>query len=176
MVYDATHARGVGLSARHTVGPGQNAYYRWNRSFSGWSNWYGRVYVWFDRDPAGDLRLIRSKDTSGLGFAVDLLRSGQLRVKDSLNRSVAQTRASITTGAWVRIEWHVDLSARQVEVRLYNSPNSTVPTEAIVTATGIAIPTIMSEIQIGRSGSQSFSAVFWTDDPGISSLGFLGPV
>jgi hypothetical protein len=176
LVYDNTHTRGQGLAARHTVGPRQNAFYRWDRSFASWSTWYGRVYVWFDQLPTGDLRLVRGKDASGaLSFAIDLLKSGKLRAKDRANGTIAQTWSPIATGAWVRIEWRVDAVTGQIDLRIFNSPNSEAATDAATSGWGrmISVPT---EVQIGRSGTQPFSATFWTDDPAVSASGFLGPV
>jgi hypothetical protein len=175
LVYDNTHTRGQGLAAKHTVGPRQNAFYRWDRSFSKWSVWYGRVYVWFDRLPSGDLRLVRGKDASGLSFAIDLLRNGRLRAKDGVNATIAQTWSPIITGGWVRVEWFVDAVRGQIDLRLFNSPNSATPTDAATSGAGRRI-TVPTEVQIGRSGTQPFSVTFWTDDPAIGATGYLGPV
>ncbi len=82
----------------------------------------------------------------------------------------------VLTGGWVRLEWKVNHSTGQIEVRLFNSPNVTTPSETIVTATGRNIGPRAERVQIGRSGSQAFSVVFWTDDPAFSRQGFVGPV
>jgi hypothetical protein len=175
LVYDTTHTRGTGLSAYHTVGPRQNAFYRWDRSFRNWGSWYGRVYVWFDRLPTGDLRLVRGKDDFGLSFAIDLLRNGQLRGKDRSNRTISQTWTPINTGGWVRIEWRVDLSTGQLDIRLFNSPNSLTPSDAATSGPGRQFLSSTNQVQIGRSGTQPFSVDFWTDDPAISAADWVGP-
>jgi hypothetical protein len=176
LVFDNARVRGTsGLSARHTLGPNQNAYYAWNRSVAQWSNSYGRVYVWFDRLPTGDLRLIRGKDSTGLAFAIDVLRNGVLRARDRSNRTITQTTASINTGRWVRIEWRVDTTSGQIVLRLFNDANSTTATETASSGSGQAISSSINEIHIGRSGTQGFSASFWTDDPAMSTYGWIGP-
>ena len=76
----------------------------------------------------------------------------------------------------MRIEWGVNHATGQVEVRLFNSPNLTTPTESVVSATGQAIGPSTDTVQIGRSGRQAFSTVFWTDDPAVGTAGFIGPV
>lgn len=175
-MYDNTHSRGIGLSARHTVGPGQNSFYNWDHSLGAWTTLYGRVYVWFDALPAGDLRLIRGKTNSALSFAIDVLRTGKLRVRDRSNKMIAQTSTTILTRGWVRVEWRVDIASGQIDLRVYNSPNSTTPTDSVTTGPGQAIGPNSSAVQIGRSGTQAFSAVFWTDDPVLSGSGYLGPI
>ncbi|MFN8233345.1 MAG: hypothetical protein U0V56_07705 [Actinomycetota bacterium] len=156
------------------MGPRQKPY-RWDRSFSSWSTWYGRVYVWFDQLPSGDLRLVRGKDPSGLSFAIDLLKSGRLRAKDQVNGTIAQTWSPIATMGWVRIEWRVDAVNGQIDLLIFNSPNSATPTDAATSGPGRRI-SAPSEVQIGRSGTQPFSATFWTDDPAISATGYPGPI
>ena len=176
VTYDTTHTRGVGVSAKHVAGPGSDAYYEWNRSFGTQTKWYGRVYVWFDSLPNGDVRLVRAKGGNTLRFAIDVMHGGQLRLKDASNQTIAATRTSILAGSWVRIEWGVNQTTGQVEVRVFNSPNVTTPTETIVSATGLAIGASTDTVQIGRSGTQAFSTTFWTDDPAIATSGFIGPV
>jgi hypothetical protein len=114
-------------------------------------------------------------DPSGLSFAIDLLRSGKLRIKDQGNANIGQTPTSIATGQWIRIEWRADLAAGQVEVRFFNSPTSMFPTGFVASATGRAISTSTNQIQVGRSGTQPFTVVFWTDEPAVSVMGWLGP-
>ena len=143
VTYDTTHTRGVGRlrEARRWL-PVSDAYYEWNRSFGTQTKWYGRVYVWFDNLPSGDVRLVRAKGDNTLRFAIDVMHGGQLRLKDASNQTIAMTRTSILTGSWVRIEWGVNQATGQVEIRLFNSPNVTTPTETIVSATGLAYRTL----------------------------------
>lgn len=172
---DATHTRGVGLSVKHTVGVRGNAYYGWGPTFAWAPTWYGRTYVWFDALPSGDVRLVRAEGSGALRFAIDVLRNGRLRLKDGGNVTIATTRSAILTGGWVRVEWGVDQRTGSIQVRLFNSPNLTTATETMIAASALAGGST-NEVEIGRSGSQNFSAVFWTDDPAISTQGYVGPV
>ena len=63
-----------------------------------------------------------------------------------------------------------------VQILLFNSPNLTTPTETLLSPDGVAIGPDTDQVQIGRSGSQRSSTEFWTDDPAISTGGFVGPV
>ncbi len=158
------------------MAPGGDSYYEWDRSFSWSPTWYGRTYVWFDALSAGDVRLVRVRGGGALRLAIDVMRNGRLRLKDANNVTIGMTTSSILTKGWVRIEWMVDQSTGTVELRLFNSPNTTTPTETLRTASGVAIGAFTDAVQIGRSGSQSFASTFWTDDPGIRVGGYLGPV
>jgi hypothetical protein len=175
IVFDGTHTRGVGMSAMHVSAVGQNASYGWGPSFGRHSQWFGRTYVWFDRLPTGDLRLVRAESGGSLRMSIDLMRNGKLRVKDSSNTTIGLTSAPIVTGAWVRIEWKVDHVSGTIEVRLFNSPNSTTPTSTFTSAAHQAIGSDTDGVQIGRSGTQRFASTFWTDDPAVGWTAYLGP-
>jgi hypothetical protein len=100
--------------------------------------------------------------------------SGQVRVVDRSGDEVLTTTTSLATDRWVRLEWRFDQPTGRAEIRLYNSSSSFTPSQTVV-ASGGSFGTGSDAIQIGRSGSQTFWITFWTDDPGISSGGFLGP-
>ena len=85
LTLDATHSRGPGLAVKHEVGYHGNAYYGWGSEFTWAPTWYGRVYVWFDSLPDGSARLVRSRGDGRLRFAIDLLPSGRLSLRDSEN-------------------------------------------------------------------------------------------
>ena len=70
----------------------------------------------------------------------------------------------------------VNHAAGSVVILLFNSPNTTYPTETLLSPDGVSIGPDTDQVQIGRSGSQRSSVDFWTDDPAISTMGFLGPV
>ena len=176
LVYDNTYTRGVGLSAKHTAGPGGNSYYEWNSSLGAPSVWYGRVYTRFAALPSGDVRLVRAQGGDNLELVIEVTRRGTIRVRDSQNTIIATSIQPIITGGWVRLEWKVDHASGRIEVRVFNSPNLTTPSEILVTAPGQNIGARPDEVQIGRSGTQAFSSVFWTDDPALSRIGFVGPI
>jgi hypothetical protein len=175
LTFDATHSRGPGLAVKHEVGYHGNAYYGWGSEFAWAPTWFGRVYVWFDSLPDGSARLVRSRGDGRLRFAIDLLPSGRLSLRDSENESIVTTSSSILTGGWVRIEWMVNHAVGSVQILMFNSPNITTPTETLLSPDGVAIGPNTDQVHIGRSGSQLSSTEFWTDDPAISTGGFVGP-
>lgn len=163
-----------GLAAKHVLGPHANAYYEWDHSFAWASRWYGRTYVRFNAKPDGDLRLVRAKHGDDRRFILEVLRNGRLRLKDQNNVTIGTMSNTIAIGSWVRIEWMIDDPSGSIQLELFNDPNSTTPTETL-RATGQHIGDSTNRIQIGRVGHQAFSATFWTDNPAISTRGFLGP-
>jgi hypothetical protein len=163
------------LSAKHEVGKNQNAYYEWSSSFGHQSLWFGRVSVRFDGLPSGDLRLIRSKEGDDLKFAIDVLKDGRVRVKDAKNQRIGITSTAIPPSTWFRIEWKVDHRTGVIQVAVFATAGGSTPSATLTTGTGSNIGTGTSQVQIGRSGSQEFFEVFWTDDPAVSTKGWIGP-
>jgi hypothetical protein len=170
LTYDASPAMGA-YAAQHALSSRGNAYYEWDGTFT---TSYGRVYVWLDDQPDGALRLVRLTSGGSLRAALDVLRTGYLRFVDSANRTIAATTTSIATGRWVRIEWRVSHGTGTVEIRLYNDAGSTSPTVTVTSGSGSALGPSATAVQIGRSGSQSSAITFWTDNPAVSTGGWLG--
>jgi Glycosyl hydrolase family 26 len=170
LTYNDTHAIGL-LSAKHAVTVRGNAYYQWTGLRP---TWYGRIYVWLGARPSGSLRLVRGSTYNVLRCALDVLPDGTLRWVDQDNVSIVATTIPLAFRKWVRIEWMIDHITGQATIRLFNSANSSVATEAVASARHRALGPSSREIQYGRSGTQSYAYTFWTDGPGLSSRGYLG--
>lgn len=160
-----------GFAAKHSLRPGGNAYYQWTgvRSI-----WFGRLYVWLRQRPKSNLRLIRGSTDNELRCALDIMPNGTLRWLDQDNAPMIATTTPLATRRWVRIEWKVDHTRGQVSIKLYNTASSSKTTQAVWSATGRAVGLSAQEIQYGRSGTQPFAVMFWTDRPALSSSGWLG--
>jgi hypothetical protein len=167
--------RGNGLTVKHVIGSGQDSYYGWRSAFGNRSLWFGRAYVWFDQKPRGDVRLVRALGGDRLSFSISVMRNGRLAVKNGANATIATTAGTIATRGWVRIEWRVSHQTGVVEVKFFNTPNSTVPTGTATSPSRQAIGSFTDTVQIGRSGSQAFSSTFWSDDPAVGWTSYLGP-
>jgi hypothetical protein len=61
-----------------------------------------------------------------------------------------------------------------VTVRLFNDADAISPTATLVSSGG-SIGDSTGQVQLGRSGSQSFAVTFWTDEPAVSTTGSPGP-
>jgi hypothetical protein len=170
LTYDDSHALDK-FSAKHTLTSGGNAYYQWTEIRP---TWYGRLYVWLDRPPALGVRLVRESANKVLRCALDIMPSGILRWVDQYNRTVVATTDSLAFRRWVRIEWMVDHTSGRLTIKLFNSADSPAPTQSVASPTDRTIGPPAQEIQFGRSGSQPFAFTFWTDEPGLSTSGYLG--
>ena len=74
----------------------------------------------------------------------------------------------------MRIEWRVDQTKRQMEVRFSNRPRMKGLTDSSAVSSG-HFGHVTDEVEIGRVGGGSFPSVFWTDDPGVRLFRYFGP-
>jgi hypothetical protein len=103
-----------------------------------------------------------------------VMSNGVLRFNDSLNRSIVDTRSKVKVGRWVRIEWRINNTRGTVVMKLFNRANARKPSDVVRAGPGLDIGASANQFQFGRSGHQPFAVTFWTDDPGLSSIRFLG--
>ncbi len=171
LTYDSAHARGR-FSAKHVLNARSDAYYQWNGTRT---RWYGRVYVWFDALPAGDLRLVRASSGDGLRCSINIRDTGQVGFQDRENAWVVQSQTSLPVRRWVRIEWKVDHRTGRARIKIFARANSQRPTEVITAGPRLDIGASADYFQFGRSGSNDFAVTFWTDSPALSTTRFLGP-
>jgi hypothetical protein len=171
LTFDNTHARGA-FSARHALTERADSYYEW----SGRRRvWFGRIYVWLPSLPGADMRLVRAKAGEDLRASVNIRSSGRVGFQDIDNQWVKVSRAAIPLQRWVRLEWKIDHRNGTVRIKIFAKPNAKKPTEVIRAGPDLNIGRNAGRFQFGRSGSNDFAMTFWTDSPGLSTKGYLGP-
>jgi hypothetical protein len=173
--YDGRHAIN-GSAVRHAVDANGHSFYRWKVHVREGGSWYGRVYVWIGERPEGRTRIVRAVNGRHLRMAIDLMRDGRLRLVDRTGETVVAAPTRIEVRRWVRIEWAVSHLAGTAQLRLYNDAGSTVATDDVPSDAGNLFGRRVDSVQLGRMGRRGGRSVFWTDEPGISFRGYLGPV
>ena len=171
LTYDRSHARGA-FSAKHVLNARSDSFYQWGGVRS---VWYGRIFVWLDAYPAGDLRLVRALENGSLRCSINIRSSGQIGFQDRENLWVAESQTPIATRRWVRIEWKVDQRRGRVKLKIFAHAKSLKPSAVVRMGPRLDIGSSADLFQFGRSGSNDFSITFWTDAPALSTRAFLGP-
>lgn len=119
-IFSNTHAHSGSLSARFQTS--SSTQFLAYDSIPG-SVLYVRFYFWMDALPGANTYIC-----SGLGGGA--VRRLDMRVNTSgavairnLNTAVATSTTNLTTGAWHRIEWRIDNTASQQQLRLFVGAN-----------------------------------------------------
>ena len=150
---------------------------QWNTLGSQSQVWF-RFYLYITALPAATIRLCNGDQGSTSCAVVVLLTTGKLQIRTG--SAGAQTLTSTNTvplSQWIRVEGFFigDPANGQVELSVFLTPDSTVPTE--VTTSGPNTDTFgaMNHFNFGVSTNTANVAPYWEDDVGFSNLGYLGP-
>lgn len=177
VAYSNAQAAHGALSGKFTVASGVS-----NISSIAWSTsmgtqtqiWY-RMYLYFTSAPAS-FGLWRALQGASLCAGIVLVTDGTIQGRSSSNATVFTTASSYPLNQWFRLEGFVTGSASvgQMQLKLFGSPNGTIPTETQTTAANLNTLGSPNTYQYGVLTSDA--ATFWMDDLGLSSAGYIGPV
>jgi hypothetical protein len=103
--------------------------------------------------------------------------TGKLQVLDSGGGQIILTTNSLNLNAFSRIEYHIthSLTVGQVEIKIFNSPDSAVATETIQTTANKNLLASANQIRYGATGGDSDGS-FWLDNIVANALSYPGPV
>jgi hypothetical protein len=134
---------------------------------------YGRLYFYATAYPGSTLR-IASFNAAGGGNReiIGLNSTGKIVLFDTPLATQTFTN-SISLNAWVRIEWRIDVGANVFQCKLFNSKDSTTPTETL-TYPAPTLGTQAEQLYFGTGGSSWGSSTYF-DDIVTGATSYPGP-
>ena len=112
--------------------------------------------------------------------AADLVinANGTLSMRDASGTVQVTTTNTVPNNAWYRVEGYIisSASAGQVELKLFNTPDSVTPTET--QTSGSALNTTggaMNQVRFGLATGGVSGLTWWMDDVAVSVSGYTGP-
>lgn len=181
ITYSNTHKYGT-LAAKIVCDSTPNlGYLEWDSSTLGvgtLTTVYGRMYVYLPSGHDQLLLLYRGLNNAGTrAFETYLSATNRLLVRDNAGNTVGTSSASVSLNQWVRIEYKVvnSVGAGQHEVKLFNSAESSTPTETITGAGVFSTLTNTSYIRMGVVASGKASATYYFDNLLLNDTGYPGP-
>lgn len=174
ITFDSTHARAK--TAIKVVGDAAaNNFFGWVASLGTQGTIYGRLYCYFTGNPAANTSLVRPRNGTNQVARILVDTTGNIELRNAANGALGTSTNTISTGQFVRIEFKVIALAvgGTVEVKLYNSPDSTTATETL-TATGAALLNDVTDCLFGVVAGPTGSV--WFDDLNVNTTGYPGPV
>lgn len=178
LAYDNTHAAHGSLSARFTSSATPGApYLQWSTALGTQTQVWFRAYLYFASNPANQHSVVDLINGGNLCSRVNITIAGKLIATDTTGSAIFTTTNSIALNQWVRIEGYVIASATvgQVQLKLFNVPDSVTPTETQTSAATQNTYTSMADYNFGVAVNTA-NVAFWMDDIGLSSTGPIGPV
>jgi hypothetical protein len=177
--FDTAHAAHGTLAGNiTTTATSSQDFLSWTTAMGTQTQVWLRVYCYFTANPGVGLNLYRSLATAALSAGLQLTATGKLRSLDSAGATVQTMTNSVALNAWFRVEAMILTSATvgQVEVKLFNTPDSTTPTETITSSANLNTGANMNTYRFGNTVSAANMGPFWMDDLGLSTTGYIGPV
>jgi hypothetical protein len=182
-VFDNSQAAHGLLSYKIATGStSAEAYNTWTTASVGSQTqvWF-RLYLYFPVQPTVTSRVftaLGSPPSSLTCAALSVLTNGTLQLVDSAFSTVFVTTHSIPIGAWFRVEGYVTGSATagQAQLRLFDSLDSTAPTETQTSAATHNLLGNVCRVTYGIDSSVVNAGPYWYDDAGLTNIGYMGPV
>lgn len=178
-VYDATHVHAGSLAAKVTAPGGVNSStgsgFSWTTAAT---DHYGRVYLYLTANPTtSDMPIIQCSSPATRNARLDITTAGKIRYYDSPASGTNITTNTIALNQWIRLEFHFIHSATvgQIEVKLFNSAESTTPTETLTSPASLNTGASAGGIFFGTFNSVS-NCIFWMDDVVANATAYPGPV
>lgn len=141
-------------------------------------DYYSRIYLYATAWPSGDSSTWLYLDIGGGITAATC----QVRSSGVLNLAVAgsgyQGSVAIALNQWIRIEFHAVISQTVggVELKLFNSAESSTPSETISSGFDKNNGNSHGELFFGRTGTDSWTAPIFFDDIVANATSYPGPV
>jgi hypothetical protein len=163
-VYDNTHTTGHSPEMAQFVSANGQYQLQWSTALGTVTDHYGRLY-WYQTGYGGFLDVVRMGSTGSFAGGLDVnITNGHINLRDQAGAIQAATTQAVALNQLVRIEWHIIHSATvgQIEVKLFNSAESTTPDETIATTANINTLASANEINFGPVAARA--ETWWIGD------------
>jgi hypothetical protein len=176
VAYDNAHVAHGALAAKIDTNstPGNSATLQWDAALGTVTDWYGRAYLYTTVNPAASFRI--GEDATNGSWLIWITSAGKLLALDSLGAVMFTSTNSVALNAWFRVEWHMihSTTVGQYELKLFNSPDSTTPTEVDTSTatfnTGASCSAMLFGLVAGGSGGG-----IWLDNLVAGATSYPGP-
>ena len=139
--------------------------------------WF-RLYLYQAANPASVHQLAGLYVSGVRSGDLVINASGTLSMRDSGGTARITTVNKVPLNAWYRAEGFVlsDAGAGQLEVKLFDSPDSTTPTETQTSAADLnTLGGNINQVRFGPSSTGVASLTYYMDDVATSTSGYVGP-
>ncbi len=175
VTYDSSRAAHGALSMRLQA-TGGATWVQWRKTVGVQSVIWGRAYVFVPSALSRSVTAFRALNGTKNAMSVRITAARQIEILDSGNVVRARSTNVLPVGAWARIEFYVDpidSGSGDAEVRLFNSPDSSSPTESLL-AKNRNYSTQVTTYRFGQTQGRSSTTV-WLDDLNVNTSGWSGP-
>lgn len=177
--YDTAHVAFGSLAAKFTVVAGGLGFLQWRAAFGTQTDHFGRFYFYATANPSSVQPIwqaARGADITRVA-RIDVNADGTLRILDQPATGLQSGVVPITLNQLIRIEYHVIHSATvgQIECKLFNTADSSTPSETITSPATWDTNTDADRIQFGYVSAEA-NFTYWMDNIIGNATSYPGPV
>jgi hypothetical protein len=180
ITYDNTVAHSGTLSCKITTSAASTVYGLWQNGAvltAATQQWF-RLYLYFTANPSSQHQVFGFFVGGTRSADVAITTSGTLIMRNTAGTTLVTTTSTVALNQWIRIEGFVISSATvgQVELKLFNSPDSATPTETQTSAaTQNTTGGALTQCRYGMVSGGINGQTWWMDDVAMSTTGYVGP-
>lgn len=178
VAYSTTHAAHGSVSCEvATTASSAAANAEWSASMGSQTQVWFRMYLYFTAWPAANIAVWRAFQGGNQVCGLDVFTPGLLKFFDANNSGIITSTATIPVGSWFRVEGFVigSASTGQVQMKLFDNPDGTIPTETDTSAANQNTFGHPDNYRYGGVSASTNIGPFWMDNVGLSNTGYLGP-
>lgn len=160
----------------NTDATGTTVFNSWTTKLGSVTQVWFKLYLYLTAYPANQFRIFTARSGFVTRGAILVRTNGQIGLYNGPTQVLLSDVANpIALNQWVRIEGFVlsDAALGQIEVKIFNSPESGVPTTTATTPANLAMAGPLDRVDFGMNAANpSISA--WIDDVAVSTTGYIG--
>jgi hypothetical protein len=185
ITYDSTqHAHGA-TSAKMTHS--STSVFNVQRNFDGSTTGNGsafgqvwaRAYIYLTANPTANIRFMRAQNAGADVGWINITTSGKAALVGATGSVTLYTSTNaLTLNSWNRIEWMVNSTSQNEELRLFlgtNFDGSTADEDSTPKGGSSVVTGGVTSLLVGQTTGSNPGTDFWVDDLDVSTSAFLGP-
>jgi hypothetical protein len=181
LTYSNTVAHSGSLSCQVYTPSTAACYLMWNSSGllgnPAAQTWF-RIYLYQAANPASVHQLCLLNVGGSRAGDLIINASGTLSMRNAAGTVIITTTNTVPLSAWYRVEGYVtsNASTGQMEVKLFDSPDSTTPTETQTSGANLnTLGGAITQVRFGPSSTGVTGMTYYMDDIAASVSGYIGP-
>jgi len=178
MQFSSTHAAHGVLSMKVATGATPvTPFVAWNSSRLGkLTASYIRFYLYMTALPAANHRLFTAVGAGLSRAGILITTTGHLRTLDAAGGTIDEFSNSIALNQWIRVEAKIvgDPSVGQMEIKYFNTFDSTTPTDTKTSAANKNTGGYVDTWRFGVTSNAASVNAFWMDEIGVDADAYPG--
>lgn len=181
ITYDTAVAHSGTQSCKIVTGGTTNCFGQWASSglltSPATQQWF-RLYLYQTANPSATHQVFAFLVSGTRAADVVINGNGTMAIRDASGTVQITTTSTVPLNTWFRIEGYVTSSATagQVELKLYNSPDSPTATETQTSGTSLnTTGGALNQARFGLATGGVSGLTWWMDDVAVSVTGYIGP-